>query len=145
MTPAEQRRADKAEALSLALTRLKTCSDLAEFLRIADKVDDWSVGIEKNFYAHIIQVQDMAAAAGKVAGQGYIRRQADMGMLQLALLDEGLQVPSPFIMAAYDLGWRVVAGRITLLVPKVEPGKLELTPYEDDDGYSDPLNSNQRT
>jgi hypothetical protein len=99
--------------LATALGQLKHCVNLTQLLKVADNVDQGIRDAEFNFPAEIIMFVDMAAE-GITLNHDSVRRSAEEAMLQLAFFNAGLNLPSPFIMACHQGGWRVRGGSLVL-------------------------------
>lgn len=90
------------------LTDFGKVTTLQSFLEAAqNEAAAWPLAaIEFNIPATVIMLIETSKELGKPVSLALIAAEAEQGMLQIALLNQGLNPGSPFINAAQVAGWR---------------------------------------
>lgn len=83
--------------------------DAAHLLRMVDRLASSLDSAEFNFPAAILQAVEFARHNHPLDLEG-MERSVEEGMLQIAFFNEGHTAPSPFIIKAYEAGWRYRIG-----------------------------------
>lgn len=94
-----------------AIEALPLCQTPDDFEALAQRIDESSQPAEFNFHADVIMLVDALLLREEMPTDireclRRIQEAGEQGMLQLALMNRGIQAPSPFIIKAHEAGWR---------------------------------------